>query len=88
VTGVQTCALPIYGVPVASSRASVMPEVLGNAAHYFDPQSVDDIAEKIGEVLDNAALRKQLIAAGAAQVKKYSWGQWAAQTLAAYQSLL
>lgn len=77
-----------YGVPVASSNASVMPEVLGNAAHYFDPHDVEDMAAKIGEVLDDKKLRERLIKAGYAQNKKYSWEQMAKETLDLYKSVL
>lgn len=77
-----------YGVPVASSNASVMPEVLGDAAHYFDPLDIHDMAKKIGEVLDDPKLRARLIKAGYAQNKKYSWQKMAAETLAVYTHLL
>lgn len=77
-----------YGVPVASSNASVMPEVLGNAAHYFDPRDVEDMAKKIGEVLDDQKLRARLIKAGYEQNKKFSWETMAAETLAVYNEVL
>ncbi len=77
-----------YGLPVASSNASVMPEVLDEAAHYFDPKSPDDIAKKVIEVLDDKKLREKLTAAGYKQVKKYSWKKWAEENLAVYKQLL
>ncbi|HEY8999548.1 MAG TPA: glycosyltransferase family 1 protein [Candidatus Saccharimonadales bacterium] len=77
-----------YGVPVASSNASVMPEVLGDAAHYFDPRDVEDMAQKIGEVLDDKQLRERLIKAGYAQNKKYSWEKMAEETLSIYRKIL
>jgi len=78
----------IHDAPVVSSNASCMPEVLGEAAQYFDPFDVTDIAAKIGEVLDDAALRKKLIANGKKQVQKYSWKRMAQQTLAVYNDVL
>jgi len=78
----------INDAPVVSSNATCMPEVLGNAAHYFNPLDVDDMAAKISEVLDDAALRKQLITRGHEQIKKYSWQRMAEQTLAVYKQVL
>ncbi len=49
-----------YGAPVASSNASCIPEVLGDAAHYFDPYDVDDMARAIDEVISNEALQKEI----------------------------
>lgn len=77
-----------HGAPVVCSNASVMPEVYGDAAHYFDARNPQDIAAKIGEVLDDDELRNQLIAHGHEQLKKYSWAKWARETLDVYQSML
>lgn len=77
-----------HGAPVVSSNASVMPEVYGDAAHYFDATNPQDIADKITEVLENPALRKQLIANGHQQLKKYSWKKWAQGNLDVYTSML
>lgn len=77
-----------YGAPVASSNASTMPEVLGDAAHYFDPRDPNDIAAKIADILDNKTLRTQLVKAGTLQVKKYSWRKMAEETLTVYKASL
>lgn len=77
-----------YGAPVVSSNATCLPEVYGDAAEYFDPEDVDDIAAKIEKVLKSSALRDRLIANGHKQVKKYSWGRMADQTLAVYKKAL
>ncbi|HKU19093.1 MAG TPA: glycosyltransferase family 1 protein [Candidatus Saccharimonadales bacterium] len=76
------------GAPVVCSNASVMPEVYGDAAHYFDARNPKDIAQKIAEVLDNPTLRTELIAKGKQQVKKYSWRTFAEETLAVYKDIL
>lgn len=78
----------IQGAPVVSSSATCLPEVYGDAAHYFDPLDVSDIAHKIDEVLSDSQLRKQLILNGQKQVKKYSWKKTAEQTLEVYQRAL
>ncbi|HSX30380.1 MAG TPA: glycosyltransferase, partial [Candidatus Saccharimonadales bacterium] len=78
----------MHGAPVASSNATCLPEVHGDAAHYFDPLDVTDMATKIGEVIDNPKLRAELIKRGRAQAAKYSWQRMAKQTLAVYKKAL
>lgn len=78
----------IHGAPVASSNATCLPEVNGDAAHYFDPLDIEDMAEKIDEVLTDEKLRNSLITKGSQQVKKYSWQRMAEQTLQVYLECL
>lgn len=77
-----------YGAPVISSDATCLPEVYGDAAHYFDPNSVDDIAHAINTILSNPARREELIQNGYQQLKKYSWERMAQQTHAIYLKTL
>ncbi len=77
-----------HGCPVASSSATCLPEVYGDSAHYFDPEDVDDMAQKINEMLGKESLRKQLIEAGHKQVKKYSWERFTQQNLDVYKQVL
>lgn len=75
----------LYGAPVVSSNATCLPEVYGNAAHYFNPHYPGDIAQAIDEVLRDDKLRAQLIKNGAQQIKKYSWKKMAQETLKVYK---
>jgi glycosyltransferase involved in cell wall biosynthesis len=77
-----------HGAPVASSNASCMPEVYGDAAHYFDPLDAMDIATTVADILDNHRLADTLRAAGKKQVGKYSWQKMAQETLDVYQGVL
>ncbi len=76
------------GVPVAASNTSVMPEVLGDAAAYFDPRDPSAMAKLIGETLANPAQLKALKTKGLKQAAKYSWKKMAEQTLQLYQSVM
>ena len=76
------------GATVESSNATCLPEVYGEAAHYFDPYDTENMVKAISDVLDKPELRKKLIAAGRKQVGKYSWKRMAEQTLAVYNSVL
>ena len=61
------------GTPVVASNAASIPEVCGDAALYFDPLDMEDIAVKILKVIQNDDMKKTLIRKGFNQVKKYSW---------------
>ncbi len=74
-----------YGLPVVSSSASCLPEVLGDSAIYFNPENVEEMAQKIGLALNGQELRQRLIEAGFANLKKYSWQKMAEEILSIYQ---
>ena len=78
-----------YGVPVASSNASCMPEILGDAPIYFDPLDTIDMAKAVSAVIENDDnLRQQMITKGYQQAKKYSWEKMAHETLEIYKKVL
>lgn len=74
-----------FGVPVVAAAASCLPEVLGEAAAYFDPTAADDIARALVAVLQDQTLAATLVVNGQKQLQKYSWAKLAAQTLAIYE---
>lgn len=76
------------GTPVISSNATCLPEIYGDAAHYFDPNSTDDMVRAITEVLGNEKLQNKLATSGYEQIKKYSWKKMAQQTHAIYMKVL
>jgi glycosyltransferase involved in cell wall biosynthesis len=78
----------VHGCPVVSSNATCLPEIYGDAAHYFDPEDIHEMAEKINDVITNKSLRQKLIGKGYEQVKKFSWKRMAEQTLKVYSSVL
>jgi glycosyltransferase involved in cell wall biosynthesis len=73
------------GIPVASSNATCLPEILGDAAIYFNPSNVDDMVEKIKRALVDRELRERLIKKGFEQIQKYSWQKMARETLEIYK---
>lgn len=76
-----------YKTPVVSSNSSCLPEVLGDAALYFDFQDVNGIIDQIFRLRDSSDLREQLIEQGTQQVQKYSWRTMAKTTLTLYDSV-
>jgi glycosyltransferase involved in cell wall biosynthesis len=61
------------GTPVVCSNTSSLPEVAGDAALYFDPRNVDDIARALHRGLTDPALGATLRARGLARVKQFTW---------------
>ncbi|MDO8513833.1 MAG: glycosyltransferase family 1 protein [bacterium] len=73
------------GVPVATSNTSCMPEVLQDAAEYFDPRDPHNIARVLDKLINNKNRRDELVQLGKEQVKKYSWRKMASETLRVYE---
>jgi glycosyltransferase involved in cell wall biosynthesis len=73
------------GTAVVCSRASSLPEVGGDAARYFDPTDVEEMAEAIGAVWHDEALRAEMSRRGLAQAARFSWARAAEETMVVYQ---
>jgi len=78
----------VHGAPLVSSNATCLPEIYGQAAHYFDPLDTTSMVQAINDVLSDEKLRQRLISAGRDQVKTYSWNRLAKQTLEVYEKAL
>jgi glycosyltransferase involved in cell wall biosynthesis len=76
-----------YGTPVASSQASCMPEVYGEAAIYFDPNSEEHMAEQIYKGMTDEHIRYSLQQRAKEELKRYSWSVMAKQTEEIYRSI-
>lgn len=58
--------------PVVTSNVSSMPEAGGDAALYADPKNPSEIAQRLKSILDDPALRQQLVEKGRVQREKFS----------------
>lgn len=76
------------GAPVASSNTTSLPEILGDAALYFDPLDTSSIAETIQLYLDDESLRQSQIKLGYKQIEKFSWKRMAEETMEVYRKAL
>ena len=74
-----------YDIPIASSDRSCLPEILQNAAIYFNPEKPEEIAKILHYLLTDIATRDRLITNGRQLIKKYSWDNTAKRTLEIYQ---
>jgi glycosyltransferase involved in cell wall biosynthesis len=68
------------GAPVVASRAASVPEVVGDAAVLVDPLEVESIAEGLGRVLEDEAIRARLRRAGLQRAELFTWDAAAAGT--------
>ncbi len=76
------------GAPVLTSDNSSLREVAGDAALLCDPSSVDDIADKLRQLIEDRALRSELVQRGRARAQRFTWLETARHTLDAYRGAL
>ena len=72
------------GSPVIAGKTQALVEVGGDACLYFDPNSPEELAEKINMYMTSEKLRKEYIKKGFERVKKFSWKKAAEETLDVY----
>jgi len=77
-----------HGLAVVSSDKTCLPEILGSAALYFNPDDEADMKNKIEQALRDEKLREDLQNRGYEQAKKYSWLSCADKTLEVYKKVL
>ncbi|HXV35653.1 MAG TPA: glycosyltransferase [Myxococcota bacterium] len=70
------------GFPIACARRGPMPEILGDAGIYFEPEDAVSIEEALRALICDAALRAKLAAAAHARARDYSWERCARDTFA------
>jgi len=71
--GIPPLEAMVHGCPVVASRIPAVEEVCADAALYFDPYDIDDIAAKMRDILSSDQVRQSLIAKGTARYKNFSW---------------
>jgi glycosyltransferase involved in cell wall biosynthesis len=76
------------GVPVATSGATSLAEVAGDAALIFDPADDAAITTAIRRLLDDELVRDDLIRRGRERAASFTWQRAARETLASYRRAL
>lgn len=77
-----------YAVPVISSNATCLPEILGDAPIYFNPRDIADIARALDRGLHDEEWREKAKTSGPATSAQYNWGLCARKHIEIYKSLL
>lgn len=75
------------GTPVLVGDRSAMPEVVGDAGAYVDPEDEDAITTQMTRVLTDTDFRSKLVAAGRARAATFTWQRTVRSLLAAVDSL-
>lgn len=88
----ETCSFPLLealamGVPAAAANSTAMPEMAGDAAIYFDPLNVDEMADAMERLVWDESLRGELSQKAIAQAAKFTWEETARRTLAVLEQV-
>jgi glycosyltransferase involved in cell wall biosynthesis len=75
------------GVPVLTSNVSAMPEIAGDAGVLVNPRNVQQMAEAMAQLSQDADLRKHLGEVGIERASEFSWDRTARLSLEAYKRI-
>lgn len=76
------------GIPVVAAATTSLPEVLGDAAIWVDPLSVESIAEGVATILLDKNTRNRAIAKGLSRAEQFSWEKMALETVNVYREVV
>lgn len=71
--GIPLVEAMMYGKPIITSKVTSIPEVVGDAALYFDAKKPDDIVNALCEIMSNNELYNLLVARGKERLKLYGF---------------
>ncbi len=77
-----------FGCPVVCANSSCLPEVVGDAAEFFDPANEYDMRMAIERVASSPEHASLLAEKGRERIKLFSWERCARETLKVYQNVL
>lgn len=76
------------GTPVAASNAGSLPEIIGEAGSFFNPDNSVEMLDTIRNLLSNDTLREKMRQNGLMKAKQFSWEKAARDTLLIFDELL
>jgi len=77
-----------HGCPVVCSNAGAIPEVVGDAGVYFDPNNPEDMRMAVECVVTTEKLQADMRARGYARIDMFSWDKCAAATAQIYRQIM
>ena len=86
--GLPTLEAFSYGCPAIISDNSCMREIGGSAAVYINPESQEDILDKVENIIYNSDLRNEMAMNGFKKIQEFSWMKCAEKTLSVYESIV
>ena len=76
------------GTPVVASNTTSIPEICIDAALYCDPNNIEDIKNKILNIIEDDNLSSSLIIKGLERAKDFSWEKSAKQHIEIFNELV
>jgi glycosyltransferase involved in cell wall biosynthesis len=76
------------GVPVIVSNRGALPEVVGDAGLFIDPDDVESLAAALDRMLGDADLRATCVRRGLDRARPFTWTQTARDVRRAYEDAL
>jgi len=73
------------GCPITSSNVTSIPEVVGAAGIMFEPNSHEDMADKVWSLWSDESKRQRMRILGLERAKLFNWEETARKTLAVYR---
>jgi glycosyltransferase involved in cell wall biosynthesis len=85
--GLPLCEAFDAGLPVASSTATGLPDVVGDAGLLFNPESTNQIADAVQRIWTDEELRRSLAERGRKRSELFSWDHTARLFRAHYRRI-
>ena len=76
-----------HDLPVIVANNTSLPEVGGDAVLQFDPYDAADLLSKMKMIIDNAALRSEMIQKGRKRLEDFSWEKTANELLSLFKKV-
>jgi len=83
--GLEPLEAMACGSPVLVSQRSSLPEVVGSAGVLVEPTDVEEVAERVVQLVSSPALRRELARAGLERAAAFRWSFTAERTLRVYE---
>lgn len=77
-----------HGCPVVCSNAGSIPEVVGDAGVYFDPNDPEELRTALERVVMTESLQADLRSRGYRRITAFSWDECAAATARIYREIM
>ncbi len=73
------------GCPVIVSNSTSLPEVVGDAGLYFNPGEINELEQRINQLLTDESLKSKLKEKGFKKASSFSWEECCRQTIDLYK---